>query len=351
MPILDQQMRLRELGRIRIGEVKPTANGKTRPSKLESFRFTTANRPIIDRLAELYGGTVEAWTRPTGGASEWEVITEATEIPVVIFPDLGDPLSQWFESWSGGGCQRRCDGVTETLSEQPCLCEPDNRVCKPTTRLSVMLRDLDVIGMFRLESHGYNAMAELPAGAALCVQMARIVGHPIAATLDLREQSDVKDGQTRRWMVPGLNPQISPASLIEVTGPASKPAIEAGGQTAIGQAVAAPTEDEWRRMIAAAPSVDVVRALWNKAKESGGPAWVEDACKQRATELTAAGRPDVAATEDDPEALWQQIVAASPFDTLTELDADFAARSGGLTSATASAGELAAYLRVVRGAA
>lgn len=349
MPILEQQMRLRELGRIRIGETKATAGGKSRPSKLESFRFTSANRSIIDRLAALYGGTVGPWTRPNGGASEWEVISDATEIPVVIFPDLGEPLSQWFETWSGGGCQRRCDGVTETITDQPCICDPEARLCKPTTRLSVMLRDLDVIGMFRLESHGYNAMAELPAGAALCVQMAKLVGHPIAATLDLREQSDVKDGQMRRWMVPGLNPQIAPAALL---GGSQQAAIAAEGASAIEAGSTPPTDVGWRKMIAAATTVDVVRQVWELAKTTDGPSWVEAECKARATEITAAGRPDVAADPaQDEDALWSQIVAASPFDTLGELETDFAAKSGGVQSGTASASELAAYLRLLQDAA
>ena len=47
MPIIDLQMRIRELGRIRIGDTQPTSSGKSRrPSKLSKFRITSASRPL-----------------------------------------------------------------------------------------------------------------------------------------------------------------------------------------------------------------------------------------------------------------------------------------------------------------
>src|SRR5688572_2796212 len=122
MAIITLQRRARELGRIRIGQVVKGSNGKTRPEKLDRFRLTAASKPLLEGVARLYGGSVAAWTPANGGPSQWEVVTTSTRLPVLVPPQ---PVSQFYELWSGGGCQRRCDGERELLSEKPCLCDPD----------------------------------------------------------------------------------------------------------------------------------------------------------------------------------------------------------------------------------
>jgi hypothetical protein len=112
MAILTLQRRSRELGRIRLGQVN-RSNGKTRPEKLDRFRFTSASEPLLAKVAALYGGTVQPWTPQGGGAEAFEVITDSTRIPILVPPQ---PVTQYFEQWSGGGCVRRCDGQTELLS-------------------------------------------------------------------------------------------------------------------------------------------------------------------------------------------------------------------------------------------
>src|SRR3954469_6237276 len=159
MPILDLQQRQRELGRIRIGQQVQGRNGKMRPEKLSQFRFTSPSQEIVEAVAVQYGGTVAPWTPANGGSQQWKVLSEARRLPVLVPPQ---PVSQFYELWSGGGCQRRCDGVRELLSESPCVCavngqEGPQRECKPTTRLNVVLRDLPGIGVWRLESHGFYA--------------------------------------------------------------------------------------------------------------------------------------------------------------------------------------------------
>ncbi|MFD6620048.1 hypothetical protein ACFWFB_32925, partial [Streptomyces albidoflavus] len=69
MPILDLQMRMRQLGEIRIGRVvdtgrvsKKTGKPILRPEKLDKFRFTSPSREILASVAELYGGEVKPWT-------------------------------------------------------------------------------------------------------------------------------------------------------------------------------------------------------------------------------------------------------------------------------------------------
>src|SRR6266540_3864667 len=130
MPIVTLQKRMMQLGRVRLGQKGP----KGEPQKLGTFRFTSASRSLLDEVAERYGGTVKPWENaPDEGY--FEVVTQASEID-------GSPTttySQWFEQWSRGGCQRRCNGETELLSDKPCLCEAENadkRACQITTRVS-----------------------------------------------------------------------------------------------------------------------------------------------------------------------------------------------------------------------
>lgn len=350
MPIkpLVLQRRLTEVGRIRIGEVKPTSNGKTRPAKLDRFRFTSPDKTLLDQIANLYGGTVEEWTPANGGARQWEVLSDAASVPVIVPPQA---VTQWMETWSGGGCVHRCDGEHNVLTDTECdPDDPNHKNAKPTTRLSVMLRDVESIGVFRLESHGWNSAAELPGMAELLAQ----AGGFVTARLWLKPVRSVANGQTRDFMVPALAVDgLTPAQLLSGSSPM---AIEQPQRQAIEAAPrgSAPEDDDITDMLADATSVETVRAIWQRAKDEKWPAWVEQACKDRATQLTAQGRPDKAASDEpagDADAIWQQIVAASPFDTLSELEADFAAKSGGVTPGTASAGELAAYLRQIKGAA
>src|SRR5688500_12762162 len=208
MPIIDLQVRLRELGRIRIGQKVATASGKTRPAKLDRFRLTSPSRELLERVAKQYGGTVAPWT-PDGGAGQYEVLTDATRMPIHVPPQ---PVSQYYELWSGGGCQRRCDGQTDLLKDRPCICGPDpqQRQCKPTTRLNVVLSEIEGVGVWRLESHGYYAALELPGVAEL---LAQTKGY-VPAFLGLEQRTAKRDGKTLHWMVPTIDVAITPTALI-----------------------------------------------------------------------------------------------------------------------------------------
>src|SRR5690606_4266568 len=100
------------------------------------------------------------------------------QLPISI-PPMEEPYSQWYELWSGAGCQRRCDGRTamvatdkQGMRERSCVCDPDARECKLTTRASVILPDVPGIGVWTLESHGFNAAAELTGTLQLLAQAA-----------------------------------------------------------------------------------------------------------------------------------------------------------------------------------
>jgi hypothetical protein len=188
-----------------------TKNGKKAPAKLDAFRFTTKSPNIAQAVAELFGGTV----RPVellNGDKTYEVVTDVTELPVMV-PPGDNVVSQWMEMWSRGGCQRRCDGEMEQLSQSPCKCpfDADQRnelaktgaACKPVTRLNVMLPDLPDLGVWLISSNGWNAANEL-GGTADVLKAARESGVIIPATLRLEQRQSVKAGQTRKFAVPVL---------------------------------------------------------------------------------------------------------------------------------------------------
>jgi hypothetical protein len=171
--ILAVQRQARELGRIRTGWSEPyTKEGRElrRPVKSRTIVLTSQQRSGLDLAADAWGGTVERW-QPQGNHPEaWRLITEQEAIDAILPP--GDPLNQTMEMWSGGGCVRRCNGVLESKTNQPCLCRAEfgedfhmqrgnpPKVCKPYSRLGVFL-DLDDFGLWRIQTNSYYAMLEM----------------------------------------------------------------------------------------------------------------------------------------------------------------------------------------------
>lgn len=368
MPILTLQQRLRELGRIRIGQKVATANGRTRPAKLDRFRLTSPSKELLDRVAARYGGTVAPWT-PDGGAGQYEVITEATRIPIHVPPQ---PVSQYFELWSGGGCQRRCDGVTELLKDRPCICtaedpDPQERQCKPTTRLNVVLSEIEGVGVWRLESHGYYAALELPGVAELLAQ----TGGYVEAFLGLEQRTAKRDGKTRHWMVPTIDLAVTPAALM--AGAASVgTAVTGGPQRA---AIEAPRPD-YLKLAAVAETADAVRELYEQAVAAGHMnKAIADALTARAAELGAPRRapegevqsiqgetPPPAPDEegvyegevvDDPadvQDVWFQVIAAAGARGLNteQVETGFAQQYGGAHPSSGTVAQMTAYLAAVK---
>ena len=249
MPLLDLQVRFRELGRIRAGE----KGSKGEPRKLQHFRLTSASRPLLEQAASLFGGEVREWK---GAPDEgfFELYTKTDRLDVMIPPvvDSGALLSQHYELWSGGGCVRRCDGLNEAISGKPCICaitmgqdEDAERECDPITRLSVMLPSLGGIGVWRLDTGGINAALELPGSFGLIVKAAE--GQFMPAVLRLEQRSSKKEGQTRRYVVPVLD--MEQATMLElvsgnvpgVLGPAvavGRPELPAAGAPPHGEEAA-----------------------------------------------------------------------------------------------------------------
>lgn len=211
-PILDLQRRLHEAGRIRIGATAKTSSGKNRPAKLETFRFTSQSEAAMKHLATLFGGEVKPWAdAPTG--KQWELISESDAIRVMVPPEAMG-FSQFYELWKAGGCERRCDG-NEQSDGKACVCDPEERECKPHTRLSVMLTDMPTSGLWRLDTSGFYAATELAGGFELARLIASTSGrHILNATLRLEQREVKRPGQTvKKFSVPVLDFDVNPEAL------------------------------------------------------------------------------------------------------------------------------------------
>lgn len=238
MPINDIDHGLRRVGKLRMGEQVPTNNGNTRPSKLDTWRVTSADRAAVEAVAAAYGGQVKPWDND--GAAEFEVVTETATLDVLITPET-DAFSQFYEQWSAGGCQRRCDGFVEQLSGGACVCPTDHaerselaktgKACKATTRVSVVLPLVAALGSWMVESHGYYAARELGSTFAL-LDLAGARRSLLPAKLRIEQRTSKKPGEKpNHYGVPVLDIAMSIGSLI---GAALPPAGVDGATGEIG---------------------------------------------------------------------------------------------------------------------
>lgn len=206
-PLLDMDTRIPEAGRIRLG-VK-TARGMT---SIDTFRFTSPDDGVIRRLAELYGGEVKPWRDAKASPpDQWEVITKAKEIDVYL---PSNALSVWYELWSGGGVQRRCDGeacqVPQVvpggweMQSTPCICLAKGGMeCRPYTRMNVILPTIPFRGVWRLETKGWNAAKELP-GMVQIIEAMTQSGRLVKAKLHVERRAQQTAAGKRNFVVPGV---------------------------------------------------------------------------------------------------------------------------------------------------
>lgn len=218
MLLKDLQRHGQTIGKIRMGVKVARADGSSYPKKLETFRLTTNSSRAAEMAANLFGGTSREWVN---GTERWEVITEASELDVMV-PPGGAVVSQWYELWSAAGCLRRCDGEEATIFSESgeqhgmCVCPAaglerkeaadKGAACKPHTRVSLMLPDLPDIGTWLLSSTGFNAAVEL-GGKAEMLEQARDQGVFLPAVLRLAR---------REKRTPGKKPQVYMVPELEI---------------------------------------------------------------------------------------------------------------------------------------
>lgn len=243
-PLADIDRRMPEAGRIRLG----VKTGKAMKS-IETFRFTSPYKDLIVALAEQFGGTPKPWSDPrASNPNQFEVITTSNEMDVIL---PRGSLSVWYEMWSGGGVQRRCDGEecqvpTTTrdgweMTTTPCLCAAKGVMeCRPYTRLNVIIPSVDFRGAWRLETKGWNAAAEMPGMAELIEQMTA-QSNIVRARLTVEKRVQQTVAGKRNFVVPVLS--IAATADQMLSGGAAAQALHTG-----------PRPPELARVPEAAPS-------------------------------------------------------------------------------------------------
>jgi hypothetical protein len=213
VPLRLTERRLPQAGRIRLGVKDKSRQGR---KAIDTFRFTSQDDALLAPVAAHYGGEVTNWHDPKSG-DRYELVTETRRLNVVLPPD---PLTEWFELWSGKlGLERRCDGeVCDMLStgpdggeiaRVPCLCYRDGALkCTYKLRLSVMLPEVDTLSTWRLDTSSENARKEIP-GVVDLIEMAQ--GRGLFNAL-LRLEQRTSPGQ--RFNVPVLDVGVSAEALI-----------------------------------------------------------------------------------------------------------------------------------------
>jgi hypothetical protein len=207
VPIANLHRRIPEAGRIRFG----VRTGRAMKA-LSTFRFTSHDEEALQQIAGLYGGEVKPWSDPKAAEGQFEVITTASEIRIVLPPDPlgGTPI---YEAWGGGGCERRCDGLTAEvmtrgvdgaeMTQVPCICSAQQAMtCEPRTRLSVILPEIRFGGVWRLETKSWNAAQEMP-GMVDLIQSLQERGLT-RGVLALKHRRSVTAGETHKFIVPVL---------------------------------------------------------------------------------------------------------------------------------------------------
>jgi len=266
--LLNIQRRAAEHGRLRTGYTQGN-----RPVRSATWVVTSHSEEHVRTAADLWGGEVEQWTPLNSNITQWRVITKASSIEALITP--GDPLNQYNEMWSAGGCQRRCDGETELLSRQPCLCarqfgedwhtQPKGRVCSATSRFNVMLPDLSGMGMWRAETHSFYAASEW--GGMVDMVLAGTDGKGfVPVTLRIEPRQVVRDGKTKKFPVVVVELRgVTPRQAL--AGPMSTAmALDPSG-TRVVAALEAPRPD-YLALAEGALTSDDVRDIWMQAQDA-----------------------------------------------------------------------------------
>lgn len=296
-PIVGINQRVQEIGRIRMGD----KDGRGLPIKLRTFRLTTYDPAILAVCQQRYGGEVKPWEdAPDPGM--FELVTESAALDILIPRSLENRVTQAWELWKGGTCERRCDGVVEQNTDGPCICGPDrgssDAVCDIMTRVSVVLDGVPGLGTWRLDTGGYNAATTLPATIQFLLSITDPRIALVEATLHAVERSrKVRDGgkvQTHRFIVPVLGARG--LAISSIAGPAEHEAL--------------PETVEPRRPLTAQERVAAERArveashaagtMPAPAEEptAGGTTEADHAPDPARTHAVASGAPDEASTAD-----------------------------------------------------
>jgi hypothetical protein len=278
--ILTLQRQARELGRLRTGWSRPNPDPKKRPIPVKSktWVLTSFAEHYATAAAKAWGGKVEPWQPQGNGASQFRVITERESIDALL--PSGDPLSQNNEMWNKGGCARRCNGETEMISRQPCLCMREfgeewyllrqdtyrkDKVCAATSRLNVVLPDMPDLGVWRAETHSFYAANEWSGTVDMVLSGTGGKGL-VPVSLRIEPRTRVAGGTTKHF----------PVVVVEIRGITPRQALSGPLSTALALdpsgtqplAIEAAPRPDYLALAEGALTSDDVRDVWRQAAEA-----------------------------------------------------------------------------------
>lgn len=252
------------------------------------------------------------WEAPTG--KQFQVYVDKDSLDILI-PPIPSAISQAWEVWgSGKGILRRCDGEFEQTKDVPCICLTEidgkdgvQRKCKPTTRLNVILPQIEGLGIWRLETGSFNAAAELPPVVELLRNAAVQMQRPVKATLRL-EQRQRKSGEgTRNFAVPVVDVGETLEAIMLTPGVLAGPSMAELGAAPVHPdrpelpALPEPLAVEEKPIKAASPAV---QAPPQKALEPAGHTDTPEKEQGTLSEAPDAPAEEPVATEKMDQAQW-----------------------------------------------
>lgn len=123
-------------------------------------------------------------------------------------------------------------------------------VCKPYTRLNVILPDIKFGGVWRLESKSWNAAQELPGMAQILTQLQ--AQGILEGYLQIDKREKITDGKKRKFIVPKLVTTSTPTQILS------------GGSTVEALEQAKPEALEPPMELANVIDAEIVEDSWDK---------------------------------------------------------------------------------------
>lgn len=224
------------VGRFRSGRLV----GK-QPESLNSWRVTTGDPVVAEKVAALFGGAPEKWD--TEKEDSTEVLTDAASVAIII--ENSDAVDASMKLFGMSGLVHHCDGVRYLSPDEdkgePCGCPAafqdrkdrakSGRGPKPSVDLTFTLADATELGKFRFNSGSWELVKVLHnviedidnAGGREYADDDTVTeqGAPVLATLSIENVSYVPQKGPRAGQTVSYNKPV-----IKVTGavPAAQPA-------------------------------------------------------------------------------------------------------------------------------
>lgn len=197
------------------------------------------------------------------------------------------------------------------MTRKPCVClaqygidwhlRSPQQVCRPTSRINVMLPDLPDLGVWRLESKSYYA-ADAMAGGLDIVLQATEGRSMMPVRMWIEQRTAVREGKTKQFPVVMVVPSL-PKLRHALSGPLSTAAALDPGVLVDRPAIEAPRPDYLAEARKCRAEADV-HAVWRKADGAGhgSPELLED-LKQIAADIARGVDPQTGALDSDGDGL------------------------------------------------